>query len=262
MPMTENQSPLVLAARGISKRFGWVRALSDVSIEVYEGSVVALLGDNGAGKSTLLKIIAGVHQPDEGEIWFASRHVNIGSPKIASNLGIETVYQDLALCDNLDVVENLFLGRERRWPDLPLLGRFLAGERMRRESAEALALLGVRLPSLAMRVGALSGGQRQAIAVARAGMWGARLVMLDEPTAALGVKQAARVHNLIRRLRERGVGIVLVTHNLPDAFALADQLVVLRQGQLVATLDPSRTTPGKVIGVIMGDTSATGTIAP
>jgi D-xylose transport system ATP-binding protein len=170
--MTENQSPLVLAARGISKRFGWVRALSDVSIEVYEGSVVALLGDNGAGKSTLLKIIAGVHQPDEGEIWFASRHVNIASPKIASNLGIETVYQDLALCDNLDVVENLFLGRERRWPDLPLLGRFLAGERMRRESAEALALLGVRLPSLAMRVGALSGGQRQAIAVARAGMWG------------------------------------------------------------------------------------------
>ncbi len=257
----DRQSP-VLRACGIAKRFGLVHALRDVDLDVHAGAVTALLGDNGAGKSTLLKIIAGAYQPDEGEIWFGSRRVDIASPGDATALGIETVYQDLALCDNLDVVKNLFLGRERRVPDIRGLRRFLASERMREESAEALALLGVRLPSLSTRVGALSGGQRQAVAVARAVMWGSRLVMLDEPTASLGVEQSANVHKLIRRMREQGVGIVLVTHNLADAFALADQLVVLRQGRRVATLDPRRTTPDEVVGVIMGSASAVGGTAP
>lgn len=251
----------VLAARGMTKRFGSVDALRGVDIEVHARSVVALLGDNGAGKSTLLKIIAGVYQPDEGEIWFESRRVNISSPKAATSLGIETVYQDLALCDNLDVVKNLFLGRERRVPDIPWLGRFLATERMRQESARALARLGVELPALSTPVGTLSGGQRQAVAVARAGLWGSRRVMLDEPTAALGAKQSANVHDLIRRMRNQGGGIVLVTHNLVDAFALADRMVVLRHGRRVATLEPSRTSPDEVVAVIMGSTSAMSGIA-
>ena len=189
----------LLEARGVTKRFGQVEALKGVDIEVHAGSVVALLGDNGAGKSTFVKIIAGVHQPDSGEIWFDRQKVNITSPKVASSLGIETVYQDLALCDNLSVVQNLFLGRERRMPDMPWLGRFLASDRMEKEASQVFAQLGVGLPSLSIRIGAMSGGQRQAVAVARAVIWGSRLVMLDEPTAALGVQQTANVHKLIRR---------------------------------------------------------------
>ena len=227
-----------------------------VDIEVHAGSVVALLGDNGAGKSTFVKIIAGVHQPDSGEIWFDRQRVNITSPKVASSLGIETVYQDLALCDNLSVVQNLFLGRERRTPDMPWVGRFLASDRMEREASQVFAQLGVELPSLSTRIGAMSGGQRQAVAIARAVIWGSRLVMLDEPTVALGVQQTANVHKLIRRLRDQGAGIVLITHNLVDAFALADLLFVLRHGRRVARIDPKRSTPDEVIGAITGTSFA------
>ena len=227
-----------------------------VDIEVHAGSVVALLGDNGAGKSTFVKIIAGVHQPDSGEIWFDRQRVNITSPKVASSLGIETVYQDLALCDNLSVVRNLFLGRERRTPDMPWVGRFLASDRMEREASQVFAQLGVELPSLSTRIGAMSGGQRQAVAIARAVIWGSRLVMLDEPTAALGVQQTANVHKLIRRLRDQGAGIVLITHNLVDAFALADLPFVLRHGRRVARIDPKRSTPDEVIGAITGTSFA------
>jgi D-xylose transport system ATP-binding protein len=246
----------LLEVRGIAKRFGRVQALNGVDFHVDAASVVALLGDNGAGKSTLVKTIAGVHPPDAGEIWFDGRRVSIPSPRAASELGIETVYQDLALCDNLNVVQNLFLGRERRAPNVPVLDRFLDRRRMRREAEEVVARLGTRLPSLSNQIGALSGGQRQAVAVARAVIWGSRLVMLDEPTAALGVQQTANVHKLIERLREKGIGVVLITHNLVDAFALADRFVVLRQGRKIAEMDPKASTPDEVVGAITGSALA------
>jgi D-xylose transport system ATP-binding protein len=246
----------LLDVRGVVKHFGRVQALAGVDMEVHPGSIVALLGDNGAGKSTLVKIIAGVYQPDAGEIRFAGRRVHIDSPKDASALGIETVYQDLALCDNLSVVQNLFLGRERRMPDLPFINRFLDNRRMRQEAETVVAQLGTRLPSLSTQIGAMSGGQRQAVAVARAVIWGSRLVLLDEPTAALGVQQTANVHNLIKRLRDKGVAIVLITHNLVDAFALADSMVVLRLGRRIAIMDAKRNTPDEVVGAITGSTLA------
>jgi D-xylose transport system ATP-binding protein len=246
----------LLDVRGVVKHFGRVQALAGVDLEVHPGSIVALLGDNGAGKSTLVKIIAGVYQPDAGEIRFAGRRVHISSPKDASALGIETVYQDLALCDNLNVVQNLFLGRERRTPALPFINRFLDNRRMRQEAEAVVTQLGTRLPSLSTQIGAMSGGQRQAVAVARAVIWGSRLVVLDEPTAALGVQQTANVHNLIKRLRDKGVAIVLITHNLVDAFALADCMVVLRLGRRIAIMDPQRNTPDEVVGAITGSTLA------
>jgi D-xylose transport system ATP-binding protein len=242
----------ILEVRGLTKRFGRVQALNGVDFEAHAGSVVALLGDNGAGKSTLIKTIAGVYQPDGGEIWFDGRKVSVPSPRAASDLGIETVYQDLALCDNLNVIQNLFLGRERRTPNIPFLDRFLDHRRMRKEAADVIQQLGSNLPSLFNQIGALSGGQRQAVAVARALIWGSKLVMLDEPTAALGVQQTANVQSLVRRLRDRGVGVVLITHNLVDAFALADRIVVLRQGVKIAEMDPQTTTPEAVVGAITG----------
>ena len=248
--------PPLLDVRGVSKRFGRVHALTGVDFQVHAGSIVGLLGDNGAGKSTLVKIIAGVHPPDDGEIWFDGREVTVSSPRAASELGIETVYQDLALCDNLNVVQNLFLGRERRTPAIPLLDRFLDSRRMQREAADVVSQLGTTLPSLTTQIGALSGGQRQAVAVARAVIWGSRLVLLDEPTAALGVQQAANVHRLVKRLREQGVGVVLITHNLVDAFALADRFVVLRHGRKVAEMEPGQSTPDEVVGAITGSSLA------
>jgi D-xylose transport system ATP-binding protein len=245
-----------LELRGVVKRYGQVAALTDVDFTAAAGEVVALVGDNGAGKSTLIKAIAGTHRIDGGQILIDGAPVTIGSPTEASALGIETVYQDLALCDNLSVVQNLFLGRERRTPDLPFINRFLDNRRMRQEAETVVAQLGTRLPSLSTQIGAMSGGQRQAVAVARAVIWGSRLVLLDEPTAALGVQQTANVHNLIKRLRDKGVAIVLITHNLVDAFALADSMVVLRLGRRIAIMDAKRNTPDEVVGAITGSTLA------
>jgi len=215
----------VLSLRGINKRFGAVRALSDVNFEVRLGEVVALVGDNGAGKSTLVKVIAGVAPADDGEIQFEGHSVSIPSPHAAQDLGVATVFQDLALCDNLDVVANLFLGRE------VVRGRLMNEVEMERRSLELLRQLAAKIPSVRIRVASLSGGQRQVVAISRSLLGQPKVVILDEPTAALGVAQTAEVLNLVERLRERGLAIVLISHNLADVFAVADRIVVLRLGR-------------------------------
>jgi D-xylose transport system ATP-binding protein len=245
---TSDRRPL-LELRGVGKRYGSVTALSDVDMMVHAGEVVALVGDNGAGKSTLVKAISGSHQIDSGVIAVDGEPAHIGSPSDAARHGIETVYQDLALCDNLDVVANLFLGREeRRGP----FRRFLAAGTMRRRAEQVIKELAVTLPSLDRPVASLSGGQRQAVAVCRAVLWGSRLVLLDEPTAALGVEQTAMVHRLVRGLRERGLGVLVISHNLSDVFAIADRIVVLRLGTVAGAFDPKRDSVDTVVSAITG----------
>ena len=250
---TPSTTPL-LECIGISKRFGAVEALVDVDFEVYPGEVVALVGDNGAGKSTLIKAIAGTQPADRGRYRFEGREVSIRNPSDANRLGIETVYQDLALCDNLDVVANLYLGRELAKPrTLPGPMRVLSEPDMEERAAERMADLEVTtIESLRGRVSSLSGGQRQAVAVARATLWDAKLVILDEPTAALGVSQTAQVLELIRRLRAQGLGIVVITHNIDVVFEVADRIVVLYMGRRTATFDQRTTTPREVVSAIVG----------
>jgi len=228
--MSVSDSPL-LECRGISKRFGAVEALQDVDLSVSRGEIVALVGDNGAGKSTLIKIISGINQADTGQFLFEGRPGSIRSPRGAADLGISTVYQDLALCDNLDAVANLFLGRELFKGFRGHLAKF----EMEQRAVELLESLQVRLPSIHSPVASLSGGQRQSVAVARAVLRGsARMVMLDEPTAALGVSQTKMVLDLIRRLREKGLGVLVVSHNLAEVAEVADRIVVLRLGRNAA----------------------------
>jgi D-xylose transport system ATP-binding protein len=242
-----NDRQLLLRMVGIGKTFGAVRALNKVDFEVYAGEVVGLVGDNGAGKSTLVKTIAGVGPADEGEITMEGKSVVINSPQVASHLGIETVYQDLALCDNLDVISNLFLGHELR-------NRFggLDEIKMEEQGLAVLRTLNVKLPSVRVLVSALSGGQRQCIAVAKAILRKAKIVMLDEPTAALGVAQTRQVLNLIKRLREQGIGVVVISHNMADVFEVADRIVVMRLGQRVATFDVKNASSNQVIAAITG----------
>ncbi len=247
-----------LALRGISKRYGSIIALDHVDFEVYAGEVVALVGDNGAGKSTLVKTIAGAHQADAGEILFDGQPVTIDSPHAASALGIATVYQDLALCDNLDIVANLYLGRERKRVIVPGIGRFLSENAMEREARRVLESLSVTLPSLRRPVATLSGGQRQSVAVSRAVLWGSNVVLLDEPTAALGVEQTAMVQQLILRLRERGLAVVVISHNLVDVFQVADRIVVLRLGRRVGSFIRAETDPEQVVGAITGGSTLPG----
>jgi D-xylose transport system ATP-binding protein len=236
-----------LRLRGITKSFGAVRALSGVDFEVYAGEVVGLVGDNGAGKSTLIKVISGVGPADEGEIFVEGEPVKITTPKDATRLGIETVYQDLALCDNLDVVANLFLGREER-NSLRALNEI----DMERQGLNVLRTLDVKLPSVRALVSTLSGGQRQSIAVSRTILRNARVILLDEPTAALGVAQTRQVLNLIRRLREQGLAVVVISHNLADVFEVVDRVIVLRLGKRVGTYDVKNTTPEQVVAAITG----------
>jgi D-xylose transport system ATP-binding protein len=239
-------TPLLLECVGVSKSFGAVRALYRVDFEVRRGEVMALVGDNGAGKSTLIKSVVGIHPFDEGEVRFEGRPVAIHGPRDAAKLGIEVVYQDLALADNLDVVANMFLGRER------LQNGFILNESsMERTSRETLDSLHVTtLRSVRQAVAGLSGGQRQAVAVAKAVMWNSKLVILDEPTAALGVAQTRQVLDLVRRLAERGLGVVIVSHNLHDIFECADRITVLRLGQRVAVFDRAKTTQQEVVHAI------------
>jgi D-xylose transport system permease protein len=232
-PVLASAEPL-LEVRGLQKRFGAVQALVGVDLAAPAGRVTALVGDNGAGKSVLIKCIAGIHEPDAGEIVWEGRPVRIRAPRDAAALGIEVVYQDLALCDNLDVVRNMFLGRER------LRGRLLDEDDMERAAADTLASLRVAtLRSIRQAVASLSGGQRQAIAVAKAVMWNSKLVILDEPTAALGVAQTRQVLELVRRLADHGLAVIMVSHNLNDVFAVADRIVVLRLGETVAAGEAS-----------------------
>src|SRR6478752_3577823 len=214
----------VLSLHGVSKGFGAVQALTDIHLDVYPGEVVALVGDNGAGKSTLVKILAGVHPQDSGTIEFDGQGVSIPTPAASRELGIATVFQDLALCDNLDVVSNLFLGRE-------IARGALDEEEMEKRAWSLLRQLSARIPSVRIAVASLSGGQRQTVAIARSLIGDPRIVILDEPTAELGVAQTAEVLNLIERLREHGLGIILISHNMADVQAVADRIVVLRLGR-------------------------------
>jgi D-xylose transport system ATP-binding protein len=223
-----NGNTPVLALKGVSKSFGPVQALSNVDFEVGPGEVVALVGDNGAGKSTLVKTIAGIHPADEGTILFEGNEVSITSPTDAVHLGIATVYQDLALCDNLDVVENLFLGREETGAGVL---HQLNEVGMEKQTGELLENLAVTITDVRNEVGTMSGGQRQQVAIARSLLGEPKLVMLDEPTAALGVRQTAMVLSLIKRLRDRGYGVLVISHNLADVFEVADRIFVLRLGQ-------------------------------
>ncbi|MEU3839656.1 ATP-binding cassette domain-containing protein [Streptomyces sp. NPDC028635] len=238
----------VLALRGVSKRFGAVQALTDVELEVHAGEVVALVGDNGAGKSTLVKTIAGVHPIDEGAIEWEGRKVSISRPHDAQALGIATVYQDLALCDNIDVVGNLFLGRElRKWGVLDEV-------EMERRSQELLRTLSIRIPSVRIPIASLSGGQRQTVAIARSMLGEPKLVILDEPTAALGVEQTAQVLDLVERLRERGHAVILISHNMADVKAVADKVAVLRLGRNNGVFEVKTTSQEEIISAITGAT--------
>jgi D-xylose transport system ATP-binding protein len=235
----------VLALEGVSKSFGPVQALSEVDFEVHSGEVVALVGDNGAGKSTLVKTIAGIHPADEGRILFEGNEVRITGPTDATDLGIATVYQDLALCDNLDVVENLFLGREE--------GGFALDETsMEKQTGELLGRLAVTIVDMRSEVGTLSGGQRQQVAIARSLLGDPKLVVLDEPTAALGVRQTAMVLNLIKRLRDEGHAVVVISHNLADVFEVADRIFVLRLGRKAADLGAHEASQEEVVAAITG----------
>jgi len=250
-PVAEVQQPYSgeprLRLKGINKSFGAVRALTDVDFEVYAGEVVGLVGDNGAGKSTLIKAISGVGPPDSGEIFLEGQPVRITGPQVSTHLGIETVYQDLALCDNLDVVANLFLGREERSPI-----RSLSEIHMEQRTLQVLRTLDVKIPSVRTPVMSLSGGQRQSIAVAKSLLRNARVVLLDEPTAALGVAQTRQVLHMIRRLRDQGLAVVVISHNLADVFEVVDRVIVLRLGKRVATFDVKSTTPEHVVSAITG----------
>ncbi|HSX22102.1 MAG TPA: ATP-binding cassette domain-containing protein [Gaiellaceae bacterium] len=236
----------VLELRGITKTFGSVNALTDVDLEVHAGEVMALVGDNGAGKSTLIKTVAGAHQADEGEIIFEGHPVHITGPKDAVRLGIEVVYQDLALCDNLDVVQNMYLGREAH--DLFQRLREPVMEQKTVETLKGLAVTTIR--SVRQAVATLSGGQRQSVAVARAVMWNSKLVILDEPTAALGVAQTEQVLELVKRLGEQGLAVILISHNLHDVFACADRITVLRLGRNAGLYDRKATTQEEVVHAI------------
>ncbi|WP_433858686.1 ATP-binding cassette domain-containing protein [Streptomyces kronopolitis] len=236
----------VLALRGISKRFGAVQALTDVTLEIHPGEVVALVGDNGAGKSTLVKTISGVHPVDDGTIEWEGGAVRIGKPHDAQELGVATVYQDLALCDNLDVVANLFLGNEIRTAGV------LDEIAMEKRAKELLDTLSIRIPSVRIPVAALSGGQRQVVAIARALIGDPKVVILDEPTAALGVEQTAQVLDLVERLRERGLGVILISHNMADVQAVADRVAVLRLGRNNGVFDVEGTSHEEIIAAITG----------
>jgi D-xylose transport system ATP-binding protein len=235
----------LLSLRGIHKSFGAVSVLRGVDIDVRPGHVTALVGDNGAGKSTLIKGIAGIHGFDEGEYFFEGRPVKVHGPKDANGLGIEVVYQDLALCDNLDVVDNMFLGRELG-PSVRL--NDTAMELRARETLDGLSVR--TLKSVRTHVAALSGGQRQTVAIARAVLWNSKVVILDEPTAALGVAQTEQVLHLVRRLADRGLGVILISHNLNDVFEVADDIAVLYLGQMVAQVRRSDVSRAEVVELI------------
>jgi D-xylose transport system ATP-binding protein len=238
--------PPALELRAVTKSFGSVQALEGVDFEVYDGEVMALVGDNGAGKSTLIKSVAGIHPIDSGEILFDGQPVTIHGPKDAVKLGIEVVYQDLALCDNLDVVQNMYLGREAH--DAFQVLKEPEMEQRTAETMKSLAVTTIR--STRQRVASLSGGQRQSVAVARAVMWNSRVVILDEPTAALGVAQTRQVLDLVKRLADQGLAVVIVSHNLVDVFEVANRITVLRLGRNVGVYEREHVTPTQIVEAI------------
>jgi D-xylose transport system ATP-binding protein len=243
--------PPILAIEHLDKSFGPVEALRDVDFAVNAGEVVALLGDNGAGKSTLVKIIAGAIQPDAGELLFEGRPVVLNNPTAAKELGIETVYQDLSICPNMDVVANFFMGRELTRNILGL--KVLRERAMRQETERTLRDIGTQIPSVLTNMEHLSGGQRQAVELCRFVHWGGKLVLLDEPFAALGVRQTHRGLELIEQVRARGVAVIVITHNMLHAFQVADRIVVLRQGRVAGVRAVGETTTDEVVTLITGE---------
>jgi len=241
----------ILSLRGVNKSFGPVHVLKNVDLDVYSGQVTALVGDNGAGKSTLIKCIAGIYSPDEGDFLFEGNKVEINGPREATALGIEVVYQDLALCDNLDIVHNMFLGREVK------KGYVLNESNMEALARKTLDGLSVRtVKSIRQTVASLSGGQRQTVAIARAVLWNSKVVILDEPTAALGVAQTEQVLHLVRRLADNGLAVILISHNLNDVFEVADNIAALYLGTMAAQVKKSEVIPNQVIELITTGKSA------
>jgi D-xylose transport system ATP-binding protein len=251
--MTVAERVPLLEMRDIGKAFGAVQALSGVNFDVYANEVVALVGDNGAGKSTLIKCIAGIYPFDSGELYLEGERVHITDPAHANSLGIEVVYQDLALCDNMDIVDNLFLGREIRKHGI------IDEAAMERQTGEVLASLSVRtVKSIRQHVSSLSGGQRQTVAIARAVLWNSRVVILDEPTAALGVAQTEQVLNLVRRLADKGLAVVLISHNMNEVFEVADSIAVLYLGQMAGQIRAADSNRGEVVELITTGTRGNG----
>jgi simple sugar transport system ATP-binding protein len=248
--MTPSDQP-ILSASELYKHFGGLVAVDRVSLEVHRGEVVGLLGDNGAGKSTLIKMISGVHRPDSGRLILKGRDVNFSSPQDARDTGIETIYQDLALCENLDAGANIFLGRE---PVHRMLGVLNAVDRRRMlaESRRILDQLDIRIPGLSRPIRQMSGGQRQAVAIARAVYWNAQLLIMDEPTAALGVPEQRKVLALVRTLREHGVGVIIISHNLQDVLDVADRIIVMRRGRVVGERKVVETNTTDLLGLMIG----------
>ena len=246
----------ILEARGIVKRYGHVVALDGADLELYPGEILAIIGDNGAGKSTLIKALSGALQPDDGEINLDGERVHFRSPRDARRAGIETVYQDLAVAPALDIASNIFLGRElrRRGPQGRVL-RMLNKGAMRREAARHFAELQIGIRSMAQPVENLSGGQRQGVAVARAATWARRVVIMDEPTAALGVKETRQVLDLIRRVRERGMPVILISHDMPHVFELADRIQIMRLGRRVAIVTPLTHSMPEAVAIMTGATA-------
>jgi len=246
----------IFQATGLVKRYGPVTALNGVDFDLYPGEILAVIGDNGAGKSTLIKVLAGAVQPDEGEIRLDGEVVHFNSPLAARRLGIETVYQDLAMAPTLDIAANLFLGRElRRRGPLGAL-RMLDKPAMRRRASEALSELQIGVQSMKVAVEDLSGGQRQGVAVARAAAWGRRVVIMDEPTAALGVKETAQVVELIKRVRDRGLPVILISHDMPHVFELADRIHIMRLGRRAAVVTPKTHSMPEVVAIMTGASPA------
>jgi fructose transport system ATP-binding protein len=252
-----NERQPILEARGLVKRYGQVVALAGADFDLYPGEILAVIGDNGAGKSTLIKALSGALQPDEGEILLAGERVHFRTPRDARDAGIETVYQDLAVAPSLDIAANIFLGRERRLRGpLGLVLRLLDKRGMRRDATRYFAELKIGVPSITQPVENLSGGQRQGVAVARAAAWGKRLVIMDEPTAALGVKETRQVLDLILEVRERGLPVILISHDMPHVFEVADRIHIMRLGRRVAVVTPKTHTMPEAVAIMTGATPA------
>lgn len=249
--MPNSHSKPVLEVTNLTKRFGGLTAVDGVSLKVYPGEVVGLLGDNGAGKSTLIKMISGVHRPDGGTLSVDGKRTSFASPFAARDMGIETIYQDLALCENLDAPTNIFLGREPMRRRLGLL-REVDRRQMLDESRKVLDRLDIHIPNLRRPISQMSGGQRQAVAIARAVYWNARLMIMDEPTAALGVPEQRKVFELVNTLREQKVPVIIISHNMHDVFAVADRAIVMRRGAKVAERDIASTTGDELVSLMVG----------
>jgi fructose transport system ATP-binding protein len=247
----------ILEGRGLVKRYGQVVALAGTDFELYPNEITAIIGDNGAGKSTLIKALSGAIQPDEGELYLDGARVTFRAPLDARRAGIETVYQDLAVSPALDIASNIFLGRElRRSNPLGSVARMLDKRGMRREAARHFAELKIGVPSIGQAVENLSGGQRQGVAVARAAAWGRRLVIMDEPTAALGVKETRQVLDLISRVRERGLPVILISHDMPHVFELADRIQIMRLGRRIAVVTPQTHSMPEAVAIMTGATKS------